>query len=350
VTSDPTTARTLRRARLVYASDEQPGIRRLPGRHAFDYIGPTGRPIKNERRLKRFAALVIPPAWTDVWICPHPRGHIQATGRDARGRKQYIYHPDWREVRDLAKYDRLAAFAQALGALQKRLDRDLRRPGLSKRKVVATVIRLLQTTLIRVGNEEYAKQNGSFGMTTLRNRHVQIEGTRLRFQFRGKSGVEHAIDVRDRRLAKIVKACQELPGQILFAYVGDDEIVRAVKSEDVNAYLHAATGQDFTAKDFRTWAGTVLAAVTLSACEVGSSEAQIKRSLAAAVGSVAKKLGNTKTICRQCYVHPAIFEAYRTGQLVNFLDADSTRPVAKSLAHLTSAEAGVLALLRRAAL
>jgi len=330
----------------VYANDEQPGIRRRQRRGKFEYIGPSGRRIRSARVLKRIKGLVIPPAWNEVWICPHSRGHIQATGRDARGRKQYIYHPKWRILRDSAKYDRLSAFAQALGPLRKRLDRDLRRRGLSKDKVVATVVALMESTLMRVGNEEYVKQNGSFGITTLRNRHVAIEGPCLHFQFRGKSGVLHTIDIHDRRLAKIVKACQELPGQELFEYIGADGAIHSVRSEDVNAYLRAATGHDFTAKDIRTWAGTVLAAEALRQCDCAGSEAQAKRNIVAAIEQVARKLGNTKTVCRQCYIHPAVFQAYHDGRLSETPAGKRARSIARALAHLSADEASLYLLLQ----
>jgi DNA topoisomerase-1 len=336
----------LRRVGLIYVSDDQPGIRRRRRSKGFAYIGISGRAIRAKKSLHRFATLVIPPAWRDVWICPQSRGHIQATGRDARGRKQYIYHPAWRELRDQAKYGRMVAFARSLGPLRRRLERDLRRAALCKEKVVAAVVRLLLTALIRVGNEEYTRQNGSFGATTLRDRHVNIEGAWLRFQFRGKSGVKHAIDLRDRRLAKVVKACQELPGQELFQFVGPGGVLGSVTSQDVNAYLRDATRQDFTAKDIRTWAGTVCAALALGEFEPWQSEAQAKRNIVAAIDAVAKKLGNTKAVCRRCYIHPAIFDAYLGGAF-RLDEGQGARHIAKSLAHLSTDEAAVFSILRQ---
>lgn len=334
-------------AGLVFSGDQTPGIRRVRKRSAFLYQSAAGREIRDERTLRRIQSLVIPPAWTDVWICPTANGHIQATGRDQRGRKQYIYHPRWREHRDRVKYDRLVSFAQSLGALQRRVARDLRRPALDRRKVLATVVRLLQATLIRVGNREYAKANRSFGLTTLRDQHVQVNGSRVQFRFRGKSGVLHAIDLSDRRLAPIIKACQDLPGQELFQYEGDDGKRHTVKSDDVNDYLREATGEDFTAKDFRTWAGTVLAASALREFASFDSQAQAKKQIVAAVERVARSLGNTKTVCRQCYVHPAIFEAYLDGSLREVLRREVDRQLQKSLAHLTPEEAAVYVLLRQ---
>jgi len=278
---------------------------------------------------------VIPPAWTDVWICPDPRGHIQATGRDARGRKQYRYHPRWREVRDEDKYGRLADFGRALPAIRRRIDRDLRRRGLPREKVLAAVVKLLETTFIRVGNDEYARQNRSYGLTTMRDAHVRVAGSKVRFLFRGKSGVEHQLELDDRRLARIVKQCRDLPGQELFQYLDERGAVVDVGSEDVNAYLKEITGTEFTSKDFRTWAGTVLAARLLGQAEPQSSVTAGKREIARAIDEVAKRLGNTRAVCRKCYVHPAVIEAY--------LDGSITR----ALARPTAAEAAILRLLKK---
>ena len=278
---------------------------------------------------------MIPPAWTDVWICPDPRGHIQATGRDARGRKQYRYHPRWREVRDEDKYGRLADFGRALPAIRRRIDRDLRRRGLPREKVLAAVVKLLETTFIRVGNDEYARQNRSYGLTTMRDAHVRVAGSKVRFLFRGKSGVEHQLELDDRRLARIVKQCRDLPGQELFQYLDERGAVVDVGSEDVNAYLKEITGTEFTSKDFRTWAGTVLAARLLGQAEPQSSVTAGKREIARAIDEVAKRLGNTRAVCRKCYVHPAVIEAY--------LDGSITR----ALARPTAAEAAILRLLKK---
>lgn len=258
----------------------------------------------------------IPPAWTDVWICPRPDGHLQATGRDARGRKQYRYHPRWAQVRDETKYERMIAFGKALPRVRARVEAALARPALDREKVLGTIVRLLEVTLIRVGNEEYARQNDSYGLTTLRNHHVKVTGDRVHFGFRGKSGVRHAIDVRDPRLARVVRRCRELPGYELFSYLDDEGATRSVGSADVNAWLQEVAGEAFTAKDYRTWAGTVLAARALCAAGDCTSEAEATHAVAAAIASVAARLGNTPTVCRKCYVHPAVIDAYRAGELV----------------------------------
>src|SRR5918993_1168507 len=258
-------------AGLRYVCDDSRGIRREMGPLGLKYIGPNGKVKRNAAELNPFRSLAVPPAWTNVWICADPRGHLQATGRDARGRKQYRYHPDWRACRDENKYDRMQAFAAALPDIRKRTEADLARPGLPREKVLATVVQLLEKSLIRVGNDEYAKANRSFGLTTLRNKHVDVKGSTLKFEFRGKSGVLHSVDVNDRRLATIVKQCRDLPGQELFQYIDEDGTHQDVTSQDVNAYLKEITGEDFTAKDFRTWAGTVLAATALRELEAASS-------------------------------------------------------------------------------
>ncbi len=293
-----------------------PGIRRVRTGKTFRYIGPNSRPLRDAGTLSRIGALAIPPAWTDVWICPLEEGHLQAVGRDARKRKQYRYHPRWREVRDSTKFDRMAAFGRVLPRIRARVKRDLRRRRLDKEKVLATIVRLLETTLIRVGNEEYANQYGSFGLTTLRNHHVEVTPKRLSFYFRGKSGIKHAICVEDPHLAKIVRRLRDLPGYELFQFVDEDGERRSIGSTDVNEYLREITGQDFTAKDFRTWAGTVLAVEALCKCEPFKSKRQAKRNVVKAVESVAMKLGNTVTVCRKCYVHPRILEAYVEGSPV----------------------------------
>ena len=296
--------------------------------------------------MQRIKSLVIPPAWTDVWISPDPRGHLQATGRDARGRKQYRYHPRWREVRDETKYYRLIGFAQALPAVRRRTAADLRKSGLPKEKVLATVVQLLEKTLIRVGNDEYAKQNRSFGLTTLRDGHVDVTGGKVTFAFRGKSGVEHEVVLDDRRLARVVKACRDLPGQELFQFVDQDGARQTIESSDVNEYLREVTGEDFTSKDFRTWAGTVLAAQLLRDFEGFASEAQAKRNVIRAIESVAKRLGNTKAVCRKCYIHPAVLDSYMDGSMLATV-AQRARRVAQAAESLSPGEAAVLGLLQR---
>ena len=299
-------------AGLQYVSDDRPGYTRAAKNGDFEYLDTAGKRIRDEQRLVRIKRLAIPPAWTDVWICPSTNGHIQATGRDARRRKQYRYHDRWREIRDENKFGRLAAFAQALPKIRQRIAKDMKLPGLSRQKVLATVVRLLERTFIRVGNEEYARENKSFGLTTMKNRHVKVRGQNVRFRFRGKSGRQHEVDVADRRIAKIVAKCQELPGQDLFQFVSDNGEVQDVTSQDVNDYLREITGEDFTAKDFRTWAGTLLAVLALNAQDRSETKKQAKANVKAAVCAVAELLGNTPAICRKCYVHPAVFEAYLT--------------------------------------
>jgi DNA topoisomerase-1 len=330
-------------AGLRYVSDESPGVRRVRSGGGFRYVGPNGRPVRDEQTLARIRALAIPPAWADVWICPLANGHLQATGRDARGRKQYRYHARWREVRDGTKYDRMISFGQALPLIRARTEEHLGLPGLPREKVLAAVVRLLELTHIRVGNDEYARMNQSFGLTTLRDRHAAIEGSTVSFSFRGKSGVKHAIELTDRRLARVVRHCQELPGQELFQYVGDDGRVYDVGSDDVNDYLRENTGQDFTAKDFRTWAGTVLAACELSAAEAAGSKREAQRQVVEAVTAVAERLGNTVAVCRKCYIHPAVFDAYLAGRLSG-VRLTVTAQVSMTL-DLRPEEAAVMALL-----
>jgi len=308
-------ASDLKAAHLSYVSDLDPGIRRRKAGHGFNYLGADGKPVADEATLDRIRKLAIPPAWTDVWIAPTERGHIQATGRDVKGRKQYRYHERWREVRDSGKYDRLIAFGHALPRLRAQVERDLARRGLPREKVLAAVIRLMEITLIRVGNEEYAKANKSFGLTTLRDRHVKVGAQKAVFEFRGKSGKVHTTGFSDRRLARIVKACQDLPGQRLFQYLDDEGQRHAIESADVNAYIREVLGEDFSAKDFRTWAGTLAAAralVTLPACE-GNGGAQ--KNVVTCVKAVAGVLGNTPAVCRKAYIHPAVLEAYAAGRL-----------------------------------
>jgi DNA topoisomerase-1 len=332
---------------LRYVSDSGPGIRRRRAGKGFSYVDVEGTTIRDAARLRRIKALAVPPAWTDVWICPIANGHIQATGRDARGRKQYRYHARFREVRDGAKYERTLAFGQALPQIRAQVERDMAQPGLPKRKVVAAVVRLLELTLIRVGNEEYARQNRSYGLTTMRSRHVEVEGSAIRFRFHGKNGQEADLDLRDRRLASIVRRCQELPGQVLFQFRDEDGELDSIDSEDVNDYLREVTGEDYTAKDFRTWAGTVLAASALRAVEEVDSETAAKRNVVRAIERVAEQLGNTPAVCRSCYVHPAIVESYLDGELVSVLRKRAERELAATLEHRTPEEAAVLALLQQ---
>lgn len=302
-------------AGLVYVSDAEPGITRRRAGKGFSYRDPDGKPVRDEEVLARIRSLAIPPAYTDVWICADPDGHIQATGRDARGRKQYRYHPRFREVRDSTKYERMLDFAAALPALRARLDEDMRRRGMPREKVLATVVHLLETTMIRVGNADYARQNKSHGLTTLNDRHVKVDGAEVRFRFKGKSGKEWNLGIRDRRVARIVKASQDLPGQHLFQYLDEEGERRTVTSGDVNAYLREISGTDITAKDFRTWTGTVLAALALAEYEKADSAAAAKRNVREAIERVAATLGNTPTICRKCYVHPQVIDSYLSDDL-----------------------------------
>ena len=304
-----------RAAGLQYVCDDVPGITRRRSGKDFRYVRPDGRAVRDRHTLGRIRALAVPPAWDAVWICPRDDGHLQATGRDARRRKQYRYHRRWREVRDETKYGRIVPFARALPRIRRRVERDLALSGLPREKVLAAVVRLLETTQIRVGNEEYARENESFGLTTLRERQVRVRGGKLSFRFRGKSGVEHAIELTDRRLAAIVRRMQDLPGEELFRYVDDAGETRRIESSDVNAYLKEISGDDFTSKDFRTWAGTLLAARALVALEAPGSQAEGRRNIAQAIEAVAKQLGNTKAVCRKCYVHPALLESYLEGSL-----------------------------------
>jgi DNA topoisomerase I len=342
---DPT--ESARASGLRYINDALPGIRRQQTHKGFRYLDPRGKPLRNAEDLRRIKSLVIPPAWNDVWISPISHSHLQATGRDAKGRKQYRYHPRWREVRDQTKYHRLLDFGRVLPRLRARVNRDLARPGLPREKVIATVVKLLETTLIRVGNEEYAQQNGSFGLTTMRNKHVKVKGANIQFVFRGKSGVKFELDVNNRRLAKIVKSCRDLPGQELFQYFDDEGTRRSIDSSDVNEYLRSVMQTDFTAKDFRTWAGTVLAATELRAIEGFDSEAQAKRNIVSAIQTVAKKLGNTRAVCRKCYVHPAVLDSYVDGSLVEILSQRAKRDLADSLNALRAEEVAVMAILER---
>ncbi len=332
-------------AGLAYVSDEQRGIRRERGGDVFRYVQPNGEGVTDEAALERIRKLAIPPAWTDVWICTLANGHLQATGRDARGRKQYRYHPQFREVSEANKYEHMLAFARALPAIRARVAEHMALRGLPREKVLATVVHLLETTLIRVGNDDYAKQNKSYGLTTLRNPHVKVEGAELRFQFKGKSGRTWRLQVRDRRVARIVKACQELPGQDLFQYLDESGEQRSVTSADVNEYLREITGSDITAKDFRTWAGTVMAAMALKEFERFDSQAAARKNVCAAIERVASRLGNTPTICRKCYVHPEIFSSYAEGALLLEIKERVKDELRDDLTQLKPEEAAVLSLL-----
>jgi DNA topoisomerase-1 len=334
-------------AGLRYVSDEEPGIRRRKSGKGFTYAGPDGKKVADKATLERMRSLAIPPAYTDVWICAKANGHIQATGRDAKGRKQYRYHPAFREVRESTKYEHMLEFARGLPAIRKTIDEHMSLRGLPREKVLATVVHLLESTLIRVGNSDYVKQNKSYGLTTLRDPHVKVEGGELRFQFRGKSGKTWKLQVKDRRIARIVKACQDLPGQDLFQYLDEDGEQQSITSADVNAYLKEVTGSEITAKDFRTWAGTVLAALALAEFEQFDSDAKAKKNIRAAIESVAARLGNTPSICRKCYVHPEVFDAYLDGGLLLEVKEQVETELRDDLASLRPEEAAVLALLEQ---
>ena len=344
-TKDSTSA--ARAAGLRYVHDGRAGIHREAVKDGFRYLDAHGAPVEDETTLARIKGLVIPPAWQDVWICAQANGHLQATGRDARGRKQYRYHPKWRTARDEVKYERMLKFGDALPAIRHEVDRALKLPGLPREKVLATIVYLLEATMMRVGNEEYARTNKSFGLTTLRNRHVKVDGSEVQFSFRGKSGVYHKVKVHDRRLAGIVKRTRDLPGQELFQYIDEDGETHSVDSSDVNDYLRNITGEEYTAKDFRTWSGTVLAALALQEFEKFDSETQAKKNIVRAIESVAEKLGNTPTICRKCYVHPAVLDAYLEGAPLDVMRERTEETLAEDLHALQPEEAAVLAMLQQ---
>jgi len=333
-------------AGLTHVSDEEPGIRRRRAGKGFSYRWPDKAPVTEEDTLARIARLAIPPAYRDVWICADPDGHLQATGRDARGRKQYRYHPRWTELREGTKFGRMLEFCRALPGLRETVDADLGRRGLPREKVLAAVVRLLETTLIRVGNESYARENRSYGLTTLRDGHTEIDGSEVRFSFKGKSGKAWNVSLRDRRLARVVRACRDVPGDELFQYLDRDGDRHTVTSGDVNAYLRAATGEDFTAKDFRTWAGTVLAAMALTEFESFDSAAAAKRNVTRAIEQVAARLGNTPAVCRKSYVHPEILGAYLEGNLLTALKTEVEAELRDQLPGLDAEEVAVLAFLR----
>jgi DNA topoisomerase-1 len=313
IVTDP--ALLAKEAGLRHVSDAEQGIVRKKAGKGFRYVDTEGKTIRDNQTLRRIRSLVIPPAWTGVWICSDARGHLQSTGRDARGRKQSRYHPRWRTVRDETKFARMLQFGTALRSIRARLEQDLALPGLPSDKVLATILRLMERTLIRVGNEEYARQNKSYGLTTMRARHVEINGSTVLFRFRGKSGKQHTVGIEDRRLARVVRRCQDLPGYELFEYLDEQGETRKVNSADVNDYLRSISGEDFTAKDFRTWAGTVLASKALHDYEESTSETQAKKSVVDAIKAVSQRLGNTPAVCRKCYVHPGLLEWYLAGKL-----------------------------------
>jgi DNA topoisomerase I len=334
-------------AGLLYVSDEQPGIRRVGSPKHPRYIGSNGRSITEESTLARIKRLAIPPAWSEVWICTKPNGHLQATGRDARGRKQYRYHAHWRQTRDETKYNRMIEFARLLPKVRRRIEHDLKLAGLPREKVLAAVVKILETGLIRVGNDEYARSNKSFGLTTMQDRHVDVNGPTMRFQFRGKSGKFHKLDIQDRHLAKIVAKCQSIPGQELFQYLDDDGNVRDITSTDVNEYLREITGSDFTAKDFRTWGGTVLAAMALQEFEKFDTKTQAKKNLLRAIEAVAQRLGNTPSVCRKCYIHPEIINAYLDGTMLDTFKKRTESELSSRIGRLKPEEAAVLAFLQK---
>jgi DNA topoisomerase-1 len=328
-------------AGLRYISDDRPGIRRVKRRNGFAYLGTGGKPLSDADDIARIRKLAIPPAYTDVWISPDPRSHLQATGRDARGRKQYRYHARWREVRDETKFDRMVEFARALPRIRAAAGRDLARPGLPREKVLATVVSLLESTMIRVGNEEYAKHNDSYGLTTLQGHHVSISGDTLRFRFRGKSGREHRVSVHDKKLARIVRQVRDLPGQELFQYLGDDGATAAISSEDVNAYLREIAGSDFTAKDFRTWEGTLACALALASDRVeGISDAKIR--VVAAIKAVAERLGNTPAVCKKSYIHPGVIDEFLATGALALVERCESKTTAATKDALSGDESRVL--------
>ncbi|HXS94931.1 MAG TPA: hypothetical protein VN736_10020 [Candidatus Limnocylindrales bacterium] len=331
-------------AGLRYVSGSGPCIQRIRSGTGFRYLGPDGKPLRDPRHLARIKSLVIPPAWRDVWICPSPNGHLQAVGWDVKGRKQYRYHPLYRAVRDQAKFSKMIAFGTVLALIRKKVEADLSLRGLPREKVLAAVVRLLETTYIRVGNDEYAKENDSFGLTTMRDRHVRIAGARLFFQFRGKSGQNHAVELTDHRLARIVKQCQDLPGYELFQFEGEDGKPHPIDSGEVNRYIREACGHDFTAKDFRTWAGTVLAAGELYAAGPCKNPSSGKKTLVTAIKTVAKRLGNRPSTCRKYYIHPAIIDAYSNGSLFPAMQAGEQQNQAYSGLGLRPEEYSVMVI------
>jgi DNA topoisomerase I len=343
---DPESVKIARSAGLRYVSDANPGISREPSGKSFRYRGADGKLVSDPKVLGRIKRLAIPPAWTDVWICPYENGHIQAVGRDAKRRKQYRYHSEWQAVRDENKYERTIAFGQALPKIRAHVAKDLKAGGLGRRKVLAAIVRLLETTLIRIGNEEYARQNHSFGLSTMQDRHVSIQRGNIHFEFRGKSGVKHEIDLHDPRLASIVRQAQDLPGQDLFQYVDDNGEQQKITSDDVNTYLREIAGEEFSAKDFRTWSGTVLAAMALRQYEKFETKKEAKKNLTRAIEAVSERLGNTPSVCRKCYVHPVILNSYLDGTTVQVLEKKSAQVLKNASGKLNAEEVAVLNFLK----
>lgn len=344
VITDP--VESAQEAGLRYVNDSQPGYSRKQKGDDWEFFDTDGKLIKDEQRILRIKRLAIPPAWTKVWICPSPNGHIQATGCDARKRKQYRYHERWRQVRDENKYEKMALFGEALPKIRARVEKDLSLPGLPKDKVLATIVQLLEKTFIRVGNEEYAKANKSYGLTTMQDHHVDVKGSKLRFSFKGKSGIKHDVDITDRRIAKIVAKLQDLPGQDLFQYIDDDGKVVDIVSQDVNQYLKEITGEDYSAKDFRTWAGTVMAAIALNAVGAFETKKQAKANVRDAVTAVSKMLGNTPAICRKCYIHPAVLETYLNGDTIEGLKKKADEILESKSIDLREGEKAILKFLQ----
>jgi DNA topoisomerase-1 len=334
-------------AGLRYVTDSQPGIHRRRRGTGFEYLDPDGKRVRDKETVKRIRSLVIPPAWREVWICTNPKGHLQVTGRDARGRKQSRYHPRWREVRDETKYERMTIFGAALPAIREKVEQDLSLPGMPRQKILAAIVRLMEATLIRVGNEEYARENHSYGLTTMRNKHVQVEGSSVTFKFQGKSGVRHTVDINDRRLARIIQRCQDIPGYELFQYLDSEGAHHSVDSADVNEYLRVMTGEDFTAKDFRTWAGTVMACTMLQEFEAFESQNQAKKNVVQAIKDVAARLGNTPSVCRKCYVHPAVLDIYFSGAMIKTVKKHVGEGIADSPHALHQEEVALLHLLQK---
>ena len=335
-----------RAAGLRYVTDDRPGIRRVKARGGFRYLDPDGEPLADPDELARIRALAIPPAYTDVWIAPFRNAHLQATGRDARGRKQYRYHKRWREARDETKFDRMIAFAKALPHIRIAVSRDLARTGMPREKVLATVVSLLESTMIRVGNEEYARANESYGLTTMHDEHVKVHGDAIRFSFRGKSGIDHTTTIHDKRLAKIVRACQDLPGHELFEYRSESGDATPVHSHDVNDYIRTISGEDFTAKDFRTWEGTMSCALALAASRA-QNKREVKTAAVEAIRSVAARLGNTPAVCKKSYIYPAVIDEFLANGALDLVAGKLKRAVRNDPHALSADESRVVAFIER---
>jgi len=345
--SKPDPIESAKAAGLRYVNDALPGIARRRAGKGFVYKDADGNTVRDEKFLARIKTLAIPPAYNEVWICPFENGHIQATGMDERGRKQYRYHEKWREVRDENKYERMIAFGRALPRIRRATTRDLKQKGLPRSKVLAAIVQLLEKTMIRVGNEQYANENKSFGLTTMRNRHAKIKGARVHFDFKGKSGVHHEIDLQDESLARVIAKLQDLPGQELFQYVDENGEIVSAGSGEVNEYLKEISGQDFSAKDFRTWSGTVLASLALQEFEKFDSETQAKKNVLRAIENVSERLGNTPSVCRKCYVHPAVIDSYMDGTMLEVLQHKAERELGGTLRGLRPEEGAILAFLQK---